>query len=245
MIRTICTQNYDEMSLQTANKIIQLVNEKKNCTLGLATGSTPIGTYEALIKAYEENRVDFADVTSINLDEYKGLAPTHPNGYRYFMDNTLFRYININPYNTYLPDGLEMDPAKACSEYDHIIEQYGPIDLMLLGIGLNGHIGFNEPADHFSTGTQLVDLTESTIQANVRFFNTLEEVPKQAYTMGIQSIMSARQIVVLASGEAKAQIIHDAFTGPITPFVPASVLRLHPNVTLIGDEAALHLYLNK
>jgi glucosamine-6-phosphate deaminase len=246
-MKIIVTDNYSEMSRKTANLISAQVIMKPDCVLGLATGSTPIGTYEELIRRYKEGDLDFSQVTSVNLDEYKGLAPDNDQSYRYFMDKNLFESININKENTYVPDGLEPDSAKACSDYNKIIADCGGIDLQLLGLGLNGHIGFNEPASEFAKGTHCVDLSESTISANSRFFASMDLVPKQAYTMGIQTIMQAKKIVIIVNGKQKAQIVKDAFFGPITPQVPASVLQLHPDVTLVGDKEALELimeYLN-
>lgn len=240
-MKIIHTKDYYYASRAAANLISAQVIMKPNCVLGLATGSTPIGTYEQLIRWYQKGDIDFSQVTSINLDEYKGLSPENNQSYRYFMNNHLFSHINIRPENTFVPNGLEDNSKKACDDYNCIITEKGGIDLQLLGLGLNGHIGFNEPGDAFECETHCVDLTESTIHANARFFETLDEVPKQAYTMGIKSIMQAKKVVLIAAGAAKAQIVKDAFFGPITPQVPASVLQLHNDVTLIGDEESLAL----
>lgn len=240
-MKIITTDSYYQMSRMAANLISAQVIMKPNCVLGLATGSTPIGTYEQLIRWYEKGDLDFSLVTTINLDEYKGLSPENDQSYRYFMNKNFFQSINIKPENTHVPDGLEPDSAKACRDYNKIITECGGIDLQLLGLGLNGHIGFNEPGAAFEKETHCVDLAESTIRANSRFFASMDLVPKQAYTMGIKTIMQAKKIVVIVNGTNKAQIVRDAFFGPITPKVPASVLQLHNDVTLIGDAEALSL----
>lgn len=232
-------KDYDEMSRKAANIIAAQVIMKPDCVLGLATGSTPIGAYKKLIEAYENGDLDFGNVTSVNLDEYKGLPRDNDQSYYYFMHQHLFDYININPERTYLPNGMEVDAEKECTNYEEIIREVGGIDLQLLGLGHNGHIGFNEPSDCFEKETHCVDLQESTIEANKRFFASAADVPKQAYTMGIQTIMRAKKILIIASGEDKAEIVHKAFFGPVTPQVPASILQLHPDVTLVADEAAL------
>lgn len=240
-MKIIKATDYEKMSRMAANLISAQVIMKPNCVLGLATGSTPIGTYEQLIRWYEKGDLDFSEVTSINLDEYKGLSPKSDQSYRYFMNEHFFNHINIRPWYTYVPNGMEEDSQKACEEYNQIIEQSGGIDLQLLGLGHNGHIGFNEPGTSFEKETHCVDLTQSTIDANTRFFASVDEVPKQAYTMGIKTIMQAKKIVVVVSGADKAEIVKKAFFGPITPQVPASVLQLHNDVVLVGDEAALSL----
>ena len=214
---------------------------KPDCVLGLATGSTPIGAYKQLAAWYEKGDVDFAEVSTYNLDEYRGLSHDDPQSYHYFMRENFFDHINIDLNNTHVPDGSNPDAAAACSEYDKIVAAAGYPDLQLLGIGNNGHIGFNEPDDHFSKGTHCVDLTESTIQANSRLFDSIDDVPRQAYTMGTQTIMYARMILVVANGEAKAQAVHDMCYGPVTPACPASILQLHTNCVVVADEAALSL----
>ncbi len=240
-MKIIYTDSYYQMSRMAANLISAQVIMKPNCVLGLATGSTPIGTYTQLIRWYEKGDLDFSQVTTINLDEYKGLSPENDQSYRYFMNTHFFNSINIRPEQTHVPDGLEPDSAKACHDYNKIISDCGGIDLQLLGLGLNGHIGFNEPGSAFEKETHCIDLTESTIRANSRFFASMDLVPKQAYTMGIKTIMQAKKIVVIVNGAEKAQIVRDAFFGPITPKVPASVLQLHNDVTLVGDKEALSL----
>ena len=240
-MKIIKAKDYTEMSRIAANLIGAQVIIKPNCVLGLATGSTPIGTYEHLASAYENGDLDFSQVTSINLDEYRGLSPENDQSYRYFMNTNLFSKVNIDINNTHVPNGLEPDADKACADYDKIIEDAGGIDLQLLGLGLNGHIGFNEPSDSFTCDTNCVDLTQSTIDANSRFFESYDDVPKQAYTMGIKSIMQAKKVVVVVNGKNKAQIVKDAFFGPVTPQVPASILQLHGDVTIIGDAEAMSL----
>ena len=238
-MQIIRATDYDHMSRMAANIISAQVIMKPDCVLGLATGSTPIGTYEQLIRWYEKGDLDFSRVRSINLDEYKGLSPENDQSYRYFMNEHLFRHINIKLENTNVPDGLEEDSEKACAAYNEIIRQSGGIDLQLLGLGHNGHIGFNEPAPVFEKATHCVDLTESTIEANKRFFASADEVPKQAYTMGIGTIMKAKKILVVVRGEDKAEIVAKAFSGDVTPEVPASILQMHQDVTVVADKAAL------
>ena len=234
-------KNYEEMSRKAANVISAQVITKPNCVLGLATGSTPIGAYKQLIEWYNKGDLDFSEVRSVNLDEYKGLTADNDQSYAYFMRTNLFDHINIKKENTNIPDGLEPDIEKECSRYNSVIDALGGVDLQLLGLGNNGHIGFNEPADAFANGTHCVTLAESTIQANARFFESIEDVPTQAYTMGIRNIMQAKSILLVASGEAKADALYKSLFGPITPEVPASILQLHSNVTIVADEAALSL----
>ena len=212
---------------------------KPDAVLGLATGSTPIGTYEELVRRYEAGRLDFSKIKTVNLDEYRGLTRDNDQSYYYFMHSHLFDHININKNNTKVPDGMEPDALKAGQDYENIIKNYGGIDLQLLGLGNNGHIGFNEPGDEFIDKTHVVDLTESTIKANKRFFASIDDVPKQAYTMGIGSIMRAKRVLMVVNGKGKAEIVKEAFFGPITPKVPASILQLHNDFILIGDVEAL------
>ncbi len=232
-------KDYKEMSRKAANIISAQIMMKPDCTLGLATGSTPVGTYEKLVERYEKGDLDFSQVTSVNLDEYKGLDRENDQSYYYFMHQHLFSHVNIDLKNTHLPDGTEPDSEKECARYDELIRSLGGVDLQLLGLGHNGHIGFNEPAEAFAKGTNCVDLQESTIEANKRFFASADDVPRQAYTMGIKTIMSAKKVLVVVSGEDKADIVAKAFFGPVTPEVPASVLQLHNDVTVVGDAAAL------
>lgn len=235
--------SYEGMSKKAADIVAAHIILNGKTVLGLATGSTPVGMYKQLVNKFKAGELDFSGVKSVNLDEYVGLAPSHKQSYRYFMQTNLFDHINIDKNNTYVPDGLgDIDNA---GRYDDIIASLGGIDLQVLGIGHNGHIGFNEPSDSFAYGTHVVTLTESTISANSRFFDSRDEIPKLAVTMGIGSIMQAKQILLLASGFDKAEIIKEAFCGPITPRVPASVLQLHHNVILVGDEAALSKLVKK
>lgn len=230
------TKSYEELSKKAAHIIAAEIHQKPNCVLGLATGSTPIGTYKNLAELYQDGILDFSKVKSVNLDEYRGLSKENDQSYYYFMNHHLFQHININKSNTNVPNGQVEDAQKECAHYESIIDEYGAQDIQLLGLGHNGHIGFNEPCDEFIKDTHCVDLTESTIEANKRFFADVKDVPRQAYTMGIHTIMKAKRILVIASGDDKAQIIKDAFFGPITPQVPASILQLHPDVVLIVDE---------
>ena len=238
-MRIIRTKDYEDMSRKAANIISSVMTLKPDCVLGLATGSSPVGTYKHLIRRYENGDLDFSRVTSVNLDEYKGLDRENSQSYYYFMRENLFSHVNIRMENTYIPDGTEADSEKACSAYNEILHNVGSVDLQLLGIGHDGHIGFNEPADTFAKETHCVDLTDMTIEANARFFASRNEVPTQAYTMGIQTIMSARKVLMVASGADKAKIIREAFFGPVTPKVPASILQFHPDFILVADEAAL------
>lgn len=233
------TKDYDEMSRRAAGIISAKVTLEPSCVLGLATGSTPEGLYRHLIDWYKNGDLDFSQVRSVNLDEYVGLAPTHDQSYRYFMQKNLFDHVNIVHSNTHVPDGLATDLSAECAQYDRLIRELGGIDIQVLGMGHNGHIGFNEPGEAFELETHVVELQESTIKANARFFATEDEVPKRALTMGIRSIMQARQLLVMVSGEDKADIVQAAFEGPVTPRVPASILQLHPNVVLVGDQSAL------
>lgn len=236
----ICrAKNYDDMSRKAANIISAQIIMKPDCVLGLATGSTPLGTYRQLVEWYQKGDLDFSEVTTVNLDEYKGLTQDNSQSYYYFMNENLFQKVNINKERTFLPDGTEPDSEIACQKYDEILKSVGAPDLQLLGLGHNGHIGFNEPGEYFSTETHCITLADKTIKANARFFETEEEVPRQAYTMGIKTIMSARRILLIVSGAEKADIVKTAFFGPITPQVPASILQLHSNVILVADEAAL------
>lgn len=227
------------MSRKAASIISAQIILKPDSVLGLATGSTPLGLYRQLAEWYDRGDLDFSQVTTVNLDEYKGLSKENPQSYYYFMHENLFQKINIDKNRTFLPDGMETDSDKACEKYNEVLASVGRVDIQLLGLGHNGHIGFNEPDSIFKKETHCVTLTDQTIQANRRFFESEEDVPRQAYTMGIKTIMSARHILVVVSGADKADIVKKAFFGPITPQVPASVLQLHPNVTLVADEAAL------
>ncbi|MBQ8184353.1 MAG: glucosamine-6-phosphate deaminase, partial [Lachnospiraceae bacterium] len=226
-------KDYAEMSKIAAQIMAAQVVLKPDCVLGLATGSTPVGAYQLLVDGCKKGDLDFSQVKTVNLDEYKGLTPDHPQSYRYFMNENLFSGINIDMANTHVPNGAEADSQKTCDAYNAIIRSMGGIDLQLLGIGHDGHIGFNEPGPAFEPETHCVDLTELTIEANKRFFEKADDVPRQAYTMGIKNIMDARKILMVVSGADKADILVKSFQGPITPEVPASILQLHPDVTLV------------
>ena len=240
-MRIIKAKDYADMSRKAANIIAAQVILKPDCVLGLATGSTPIGTYKELIKRYENGDLDFYLVKTANLDEYRGLEKSNDQSYDYFMKENLFNHININFDNLNIPNGENPDAEAECKRYEAVVKELGGQDLQLLGMGHNGHIGFNEPADEFVKETHCVDLQESTIQANKRFFEKVEDVPTQAYTMGINTIMQAKTILVIVSGTDKAEIVKKAFFGPVTPQVPASILQMHPNVIVVLDEAAASL----
>ena len=238
-MKIIRAKDYKDMSRKAANIISAQVIMKPNCVLGLATGGTPVGTYKQLIDWYNQGALDFSEVTTGNLDEYRGLPRENPQSYWYFMHDNLFNHVNIDPSRINLPDGTNMDAAAECARYDEVIRTVGGIDLQLLGIGHDGHIGFNEPGSAFELGTHCVDLTQDTIEANKRFFESIDDVPRQAYTMGIKTIMQARKVLLVASGKDKAAIVKKAFFGPVTPEVPASILQMHPDFILVGDEEAL------
>jgi glucosamine-6-phosphate deaminase len=237
-MNVIIAENYEEMSKIAAKEIAKLVYIKPDAVLGLATGSTPEGVYKELIELNRESRIDFSKVTSYNLDEYKGLSGNHPQSYRYFMDSKLFNHINIDKDKTHVLNGVTKDIEKECMEYDDAIEADGGIDLQLLGIGGNGHIGFNEPSDYLNMNTHLTKLTEDTIKANSRFFHSFKEVPTEAITMGLGAIMKAKKIILLASGENKADIIAKLVEEKISTRIPASLLQVHPDVLVIVDKAA-------
>lgn len=240
-MRIIKTADYNEMSRKAANLIAAQMIMKPNCVLGLATGSSPIGTYKELIQKCADGDIDFSDVTTVNLDEYRGLPRENDQSYYYFMNDNLFNHVNIDKARTHVPNGMVEDAEEECGNYEKLIKSLGGVDLQLLGLGHNGHIGFNEPAECFDKETHCVDLQESTIEANKRFFASIDDVPRQAYTMGIQTIMNARKIVVVVSGKDKAEIVKKAFTGPVTPAVPASILQMHPDVTVVCDAEAASL----
>lgn len=238
-------KDYEGMSRAAAEMLLNEVKTNKNTVLGLATGSTPIGMYQEVVKAYERGEVDFSQTVSYNLDEYYPIRHDNDQSYHYFMKETLFKHINIKPENTHVPSGETTDVAKTAAEYDEAIYGLGGVDLQVLGIGNNGHIGFNEPDKVFAKGTGLVDLTESTITANSRFFESIDDVPKKAVSMGIATIMTAKKIMLMASGKGKADIIAATILGEITPDVPASALQLHRNVTFFLDEEAASVLLSK
>ena len=241
-MRIYKTKNYDEMSRKAANIISAQIILKPESVLGLATGSSPIGTYKQLIEWYNKGDLDFSEVTTVNLDEYRGLPKEHPESYWSFMHRNLFDKVNIDPAKINLPDGTNPDAEDACAKYNQIIHAVGGIDLQLLGLGPNGHIGFNEPGEAFELETHCVDLTPATIEANKRFFDGNEDlVPKQAYTMGIKTIMQARKVLVVANGLAKAKAVKAVVSGPVTPECPGSILQMHPDCILVADEEALSL----
>ena len=232
-------KDYDAMSRRAAHVMAAEIIHRPDCVLGLATGSTPIGMYKQLIEWNKAGDITFKEVRTVNLDEYKGLSPEHDQGYRYFMQKQLFDHVDILPENTRVPDGLAADADAECAAYDAYIRSLGGIDLQLLGVGHNGHIGFNEPADVFVTPTHVVDLTERTIDANARFFASRDDVPRQAFTMGIGPIMAAKKILLIASGEEKAEAVYNTICGAVDPHCQGSILQLHPDVVMVADEAAL------
>lgn len=236
-MKLIVCKDYDTMSEKAAMMIAGVVSLKPDCTLGLATGSTPVGMYKRLVEMYEAGELDFSSVSSYNLDEYYPIKPTDPQSYRYFMDRNLFDHINIDKANTHLMNGEAADPEKECAEYDRAVEAAG-IDIQVLGIGRNGHIGFNEPADRLNSATHLTALSESTIIANSRFFSSPDEVPHHALTMGLAAIMKSKRILILISGKEKHDALTAMLSGMIDTHIPATMLNMHPDVTVICDEAA-------
>lgn len=245
MIKIYYSKNKEEAGMKAARCVAEIVNRKKNAVLGLATGSSPEDMYLELAAMYQRGEVSFRDVRSINLDEYIGLDKNHDQSYAYFMRHHLFDKVDIDIKNTYLPNGLEADYEYECRRYDELFNSLGGVDVQVLGIGLNGHIGFNEPSDSFTVGTSAVRLTDSTIKANSRFFESETDVPTMAFSMGIGQIMEAKKIILLANGEAKAEILERALFGPVTPKVPASILRFAKDVEVYADEKALSVILEK
>ena len=237
-MRIIPARDYAEMSEKAGRLFVAQVILKPDSVLGLATGSTPLGTYQFMIEKYREGKVSFAQCKTANLDEYQGLGPEDEASYHYFMWDKLFQHIDIQRENTHFPDGNAPDPKAECARYDKLLADLGPVDLQLLGIGHNGHIAFNEPGDSFIPNTHLVELDQSTIEANKRFFESEADVPRKALTMGLGSLLSARAALLLVSGKEKAEILRESLFGPITPKVPASILQFHPNLTVIADDAA-------
>ena len=229
--------SFQEMSRKAANILSAQIILYPNSVIGLATGSSPTGTYDQLTEWYNKGDLDFSGVTTINLDEYCGLCGSDPHSYRYFMDQHLFSRVNIDPARTHLPNGMAEDVEAECRRYDQLIASLGGIDLQLLGLGHNGHIGFNEPSAAFEKTTHCVELGESTRRANARFFGSLDEVPHHAITMGIKSIMQAKKILLIVSGEDKRDILHQSLFGPVTPNIPASILQLHPDLTVVACNA--------
>ncbi|KOF56469.1 MULTISPECIES: glucosamine-6-phosphate deaminase [Clostridium] len=240
-MRIICVDNYDEMSKKAASMVASQMILKHDSVLGLATGETPTGMYKELIKLYDDKEIDFSDIKTFNLDEYYGLSKENPQSYYCYMMNNLFKHVNIKHENINILDGRTDDIDKECLDYDKKIKASGGIDIQVLGIGVNGHIGFNEPSINFESGTHLVKLDKKTIESNSRFFKSMDEVPKSALSMGIKTIMQSKVIVLLANGEAKAEAIYKAINGKICPEVPASILQLHNNVNIIVDKEAAKL----
>ena len=235
-MKFITVKTYEELSSKAADIIAAQIIMKPNCVLGLATGSTPVGTYKKLVEKNVKGEIDFSNVTSVNLDEYEGLTGTHDQSYRYFMNTNLFDHVNIDKAKTFVPNGCAEDLKKEGHNYDELIKSLGGIDLQLLGIGLDGHIGFNEPDEFFTAATHPVVLDPSTIEANARFFASADDVPRKAITMGMMSIMQAKKILLVANGKNKFDILKASMEGPIDPKVPASILQLHPDVTVIYSE---------
>lgn len=240
-MKLIVVNNYEELSKVAAKEFSKIIKEKENAVLGLATGGSPVGMYKELIRMYEQKELNFSKTTTVNLDEYIGLNPEHNQSYRYFMNNNLFNHINIDKSNTFVPNGLAEDLEAQCKEYDQKISELGGIDIQLLGVGNNGHIAFNEPNNELSSGTHIISLTDNTIEANARFFDNIDDVPRKAITMGVGGIMKAKKIILIASGESKAEAIKGIFSGKITTANPATMLQMHRDVTIIVDEAAAKL----
>ena len=237
-MRLIVTDDYSNMSRKAAGLIASQVILKPNSVLGLATGSTPIGIYEQLSAWHQSGELDFSQITPVNLDEYCGLAPDNEQSYHYFMTEHLFSKVNLPKGRQFLPDGMNLDADRECERYQNLIGLLGGIDIQLLGLGHNGHIGFNEPSDAFVKDVHQVELTEKTIEANKRFFDSIEDVPRKAYTMGIGTIFQAKKILLVVSGAEKAGILRQVMCGPIWPQVPGSILQLHPDVTVVADQEA-------
>lgn len=240
-MKLIVTKNYEELSKVAAEEMASTLIENPKAILGLATGGSPVGMYKELIKMYEEGKLDFSQATSINLDEYIGLNPEHEQSYRHFMNSNLFNHVNIDKARTFVPNGLADNLEEECKNYDRKIQELGGIDVQLLGIGNNGHIAFNEPNEELSAGTAIVSLAEETIEANARFFESRNDVPKKALSMGLGGIMKAKKIILIASGEGKAEAIKGLFSGKITTSNPATMLQMHRDVVVIVDEAAAKL----
>ena len=240
-MRIIVCENYEEVSKKAAQMILSQVTLKPNSVLGLATGSTPIGMYENLVKLNKSGDIDFSEVRTFNLDEYYNLPKESDQSYHYFMYQNLFNHININPDNIHIPNGMTNDVDAECDRYDSLIKEAGGVDIQVLGIGNNAHIGFNEPTVNFEKGTHLVELEESTIEANSRFFDNIEDVPKKAITMGVGSIFKSKKIMLIATGENKAEAIYNTVYGKVVPEVPASILQFHNDIVLILDKEAAKL----
>lgn len=241
-MKIIIAEDYKELSRRAANMISAQIILKSDSVLGLATGSTPVGIYDQLAERYQTGDLDFSQIFTVNLDEYYGLSAEDRQSYHYYMTKYLFSRVNLSKAHCFLPDGTNLDSRIECKRYQNLIEDLGGIDLQLLGLGHNGHIGFNEPADSFEKEVYLVNLTEQTIQANQRFFESAKEVPRQAYTMGIGTIFQARKILLAVSGKEKAEALYQVAKGRICPQVPGSILQIHPDVTVIADKGAAELF---
>lgn len=236
-MKIIVTKDYEELSAKAAKIMLEVVRENPYAVLGLATGTTPLGLYAYMIADHEQKGTSYAHIRTANLDEYKGLPKTHPQSYAYFMRKNLFDGLGIHSENTNIENGTAADEEKECARYDEVLEQL-PRDIQLLGLGSNGHIAFNEPGTPFGSGTHVVSLAESTVKDNARLFDDISEVPRKAFTMGIRQIMQAKKVLILASGANKADAVAKMVKGEVTEAVPASVLQLHPDCTLIVDKAA-------
>ena len=238
-MEVIVCKTYEEMSARAAAIVADVMKGNPACVLGLATGSTPVGMYRKLIEMNKTGEIDFSQVTTVNLDEYYPISPDNDQSYRYFMNVNLFDHVNIDKARTFVPNGTAADPDEACAAYEALVAEVGPADIQVLGIGQNGHIGFNEPATALEVATHVTGLTESTIKANARFFASEADVPTKALTMGIGTILSAKKVIILANGAAKADAVAKMLAGKLDTSCPASMLNLHADVTVICDEAAL------
>ncbi|MFQ5605156.1 MAG: glucosamine-6-phosphate deaminase [bacterium] len=234
----IVKDDYESMSVEAARRVVDLIKKKPDCVLGLATGSSPLGLYKELIRMHKEEGLDFARVTTFNLDEYVGLPEEHDQSYHYFMNENLFNHINVDRRFVHVPNGMAEDIEKECEEYEQKILDAGGIDLQILGIGANGHIAFNEPYSSLGSRTRIKTLTEKTRQDNARFFKSMQEVPKYAITMGVGTIMDAHTLILVANGEGKAEAIAKTVEGPITAMVPATIVQMHRDAIIIVDRAA-------
>ena len=237
-MHTQIVEEYDEMSRRTADLVAKQIHMKPDSVIGFATGSTPLGVYHQLIRMHRDEGLDFSKLICFNLDEYIGLPPDHVQSYHHFMWQNLFRHVNVDPSSVFIPIGMAQDPQVFCSWYEAKIQAYGGIDLQLLGIGVNGHLAFNEPGSSFGSRTRVTSLTRDTIKANARFFHSLDEVPSTAITMGIGTILEAKRLVLMASGTSKAQAVKAALEGPLMTMMPASAIQLHPRVHVILDKEA-------
>ena len=244
-MRILYSEDYYNMSRQAANIVSAQIIAKPNSVLGLPTGTSPMGMYKQLIEWYKKGDLSFAKVKTLNLDEYKGFNKNHPNSYFRFMYDNLFKHVNIDLNNVHIPNGLNESIINECEKYNKIIELLGGIDLQILGIGHNGHIGFNEPGESLEKGTHCIKLSQSTKEANKRFFNNIDEMPNYAYTVGIKAILQAKKILMVVNGGDKKHILLDAFFGPITPAIPASILQLHANLVICGDKSSLEMIIDK